>query len=76
MTTAPICSIDCSDYIYRANQLESRASEAHTFADVSHSPEDRQYARDLQAQADSLWNHMETYHPEELKDYFEDLRSY
>lgn len=76
MTTAPICNIDCSDYIYRANQLESRASEAHTFADVAHSPEDRQYARDLQAQADSLWNHMETYHPAELKDYFEALRSY
>lgn len=76
MTTAPICTIDCSDYIYRANQLESRASEAHTFADVSHSPEERQYARDLQVQADSLWDHMETYHPAELKDYFEALRSY
>ena len=76
MTTAPICNIDCSDYIYQANQLESRASEAHTFANVSHSPEDRQFARDLQAQADALWNHMETYHPKELKEYFEDLRSY
>lgn len=76
MTTAPICTIDCSDYIYRANNLESRASEAHTFADVSHSPDDRQYARGLEAQAESLWDHMYTFHPEETKEYFEDLRSY
>lgn len=83
MRTAPICTIDCSDYIYRATKLEARARESHTYADVAQDEElscqavsERKFARRLQADAEALWDHMYDFHPEETKEYFEDLHSY
>lgn len=66
------CTVDCSDYTSRATALESQAREAHFYADVSPHPEDRQYARDLKTEAESLWDHMNRYHPQVM----DDLRSY
>ena len=61
------CTADqCVGLLSEADLLASRAREAHTFAGVSRDPEDRAYARDLEARSAVLYDHVLDVHPDYL----------
>lgn len=61
------CTADnCVELLSEADLLASRAREAHTFAGVSRDPEDREFARDLEARSAALIDHVVEVHPDYL----------
>lgn len=74
MTTAPICYIDCSDYLWEAKKYDARADESFTYAEVARREgmecqyvSELKFANKLRASADARWDHLHEFHPEDLK---------
>lgn len=73
-----ICEVTDCDTINsptRASQLEDRAHYAHEFANIARSDHDegdreRAFARKLDSQAEAMWDHLNRFHADELKNYY------
>lgn len=59
------CNIDCSDYIWKAKDLDSKADQSSAYGEFGD-------ARAFRAEAHTIWDHLYRYHPQVM----EDLRSY
>lgn len=61
------CTADqCVGLLGEADLLASRAREAHSFAGASRDPKDREFARDLEARSEALFDHIVEVHPDYL----------
>lgn len=74
MTTAPICYIDCSDYLWEAKKYDARADESFTYLEEMiredldcQAVRERKFAQSLRDKANERWDHLAKFHPEDLK---------
>lgn len=60
----------------RAAQLEDGAHYAHEFANLAHRTDssecdrERDFARKLESQAEAMWDHLNRFHADDLKNYY------